>query len=148
MAYSVHEIYPTLQGEGTNTGRLAVFCRFAGCNLWSGREQDREAAICRFCDTEFRGVGGPGGGRFADAAELAEAVHKRWPLGAECGPFVVLTGGEPLLQTDPSLIGALHRRGFEVAIETNGTIVPPRASTGSASAPRPARRSGCATVTS
>lgn len=125
MTYSVHEIYPTLQGEGINTGRLAVFCRFAGCNLWSGREQDREEAICRFCDTEFRGVGGPGGGRFADAAELADAMHKRWPQDAECRPFVVLTGGEPLLQADESLIEALHQRGFEVAIETNGTIVPP-----------------------
>ncbi len=122
-SYKVKEIYYTLQGEGAQTGRPAVFCRFTGCNLWSGREEDRHKAICRFCDTDFVGVDGPNGGRFADAAALADAVSGQWPGGGR--PYVVCTGGEPLLQLDEALIEAFHRRGFEVAVETNGTIVPP-----------------------
>jgi 7-carboxy-7-deazaguanine synthase len=121
--YLVKEIYATLQGEGINTGRAAVFCRFAGCNLWSGREQDRATAQCSFCDTDFVGVNGPGGGKFASALELADAIARRWPGGD--GRFVVLTGGEPLLQTDGALISALHGQGFEVAVETNGTQAAP-----------------------
>jgi 7-carboxy-7-deazaguanine synthase len=125
MTYSVKEIYVTMQGEGTNTGRLSVFCRFAGCNLWSGREADRSRAICRFCDTDFAGVDGPGGGKFTTAESLARAVLEVWPETAAAAPFVVLTGGEPLLQVDDALLGALHRNGFEIAIETNGTLEPP-----------------------
>lgn len=127
MRYSSKEIYYTLQGEGAQTGRPAVFLRFAGCNLWSGREEDRADAICRFCDTDFFGTDGPGGGRFPTAADVADAVADAWPRAASATsrPFVVCTGGEPLLQLDESLIGALHARGFEVAIETNGTIVAP-----------------------
>ena len=126
MSYTVHEIFLTMQGEGMNTGRLAVFCRFAGCNLWNGREQDRANALCRFCDTEFRGTGGPGGGRFDAATELAASVASCWPKDATGTPFVVLTGGEPLLQVDPALLEALHEHGFEIAVETNGTrSVPP-----------------------
>lgn len=126
MTYSVREIYYTLQGEGARTGRPAVFLRFAGCNLWSGRERDRERAVCRFCDTEFVGTGGPGGGKFAAADELADAVARRWPDdGAGGKPYVVCTGGEPLLQLDAAAIGALHARGFEVAVETNGTLPAP-----------------------
>lgn len=128
MAYSVKEIYYTLQGEGAQAGRAAVFCRFAGCNLWSGREPDRAGAVCRFCDTDFVGTDGPGGGRFAGAAALADAVASSWPAPAGPGtrPLVVCTGGEPLLQLDAPLVGALHDRGFEVAVETNGTVpVPP-----------------------
>src|SRR6476659_7631229 len=124
MSYAVHEIFYTLQGEGANTGRPAVFCRFAGCNLWTGREEDRASAICRFCDTEFVGTGGPGGGRFA-AERLADAVAAAWPAGQRGRRFVVCTGGEPLLQLDAALLDALHQRGFEVAVETNGTVVPP-----------------------
>jgi 7-carboxy-7-deazaguanine synthase len=125
VAYAVHEIFYTLQGEGANTGRPAVFCRFAGCNLWTGREEDRASAICRFCDTEFVGTGGPGGGKFASAERLADAVLAAWP-GDEAGRrFVVCTGGEPLLQLDDELIAAFHARGFEVAVETNGTVPPP-----------------------
>jgi 7-carboxy-7-deazaguanine synthase len=125
MAYIVKEIFYTLQGEGQNAGRPAVFCRFAGCNLWTGRERDRHEAVCQFCDTDFVGVG-PDGGRFADAATLADAVLSRWPQvsgGHATGgrPLVVCTGGEPLLQLDPAAIDALHARGFEVAVETNGT---------------------------
>jgi 7-carboxy-7-deazaguanine synthase len=125
MAYSVKEIFYTLQGEGARAGRPAVFCRFAGCNLWTGREADRERAICKFCDTEFVGTDGAGGGRFDDPDALADAVARAWP--AEDGPrYVVCTGGEPLLQLDAPAIDALHARGFEVAIETNGTLaVPP-----------------------
>ena len=125
MTYVVKEIFYTLQGEGQNAGRPAVFCRFSGCNLWTGREQDRHKAVCRFCDTDFVGTG-PDGGRFASAAELADAVLSRWP-GNEGGratggrPLVVCTGGEPLLQLDEPAIDALHERGFEVAVETNGT---------------------------
>jgi 7-carboxy-7-deazaguanine synthase len=125
MTYTVKEIFYTLQGEGANTGRAAVFCRFAGCNLWTGREQDRADAVCQFCDTDFVGLDGPGGGRFSSAEQLAAAVAATWPA-REVGPrFVVCTGGEPLLQLDPALIQALHEQGFEVAVETNGTIQPP-----------------------
>ncbi len=126
MSYSIKEIYYTLQGEGAQTGRPAVFCRFAGCNLWSGREEDRATAICRFCDTEFVGTDGPGGGTFETAEALAEKVASRWPKGRSTPrPFVVCTGGEPLLQMDQPLVAALHTAGFEVAIETNGTRIPP-----------------------
>ena len=121
MSYAIKEIFYTLQGEGANTGRPAVFCRFAGCNLWSGREQDRADATCRFCDTDFVGTDGPGGGRFASADELAGAVLSAWPSDGANRPFVVCTGGEPLLQLDQPLLDALHRAGFEIAVETNGT---------------------------
>lgn len=124
MSYAVKEIFYTLQGEGARAGRAAVFCRFAGCNLWSGREQDRATATCRFCDTDFVGTDGAGGGRFADAAALARAVAATWPIGAD-HRFVVCTGGEPLLQLDEALVEALHENGFEIAIETNGTLLPP-----------------------
>ena len=124
MAYSVKEIYYTLQGEGAQAGRAAVFLRFAGCNLWSGREEDRSAAVCQFCDTNFLGTDGPGGGRFASAAELAHAVLQQWPDGVG-HRLVVCTGGEPLLQLDSPLIEALHQAGFEVAVETNGTLPAP-----------------------
>ena len=194
--YTVKEIFATLQGEGAQTGRVAVFLRFAGCNLWSGLERDRESAACRFCDTDFVGADGPGGGKFQDAAALADAVAQCWdgaiegypsplPLSRKgrgdvpCGegytiaagthplplrervaakrpgegeqgvkPYVVCTGGEPLLQLDGASIEALHRRGFEVAIETNGTRPAPPALTGSASALRPARRSSSPPATS
>jgi 7-carboxy-7-deazaguanine synthase len=125
MAYAVKEIFYTLQGEGRNTGRAAVFCRFAGCNLWTGREVDRTGAICSFCDTEFVGTDGVDGGRFATAKELAMAVASHWPRGQDGRPFAVLTGGEPLLQVDVALVDAMHGHGFEVAVETNGTIAPP-----------------------
>lgn len=121
MSYAVKEIFYTLQGEGAQTGRPAVFCRFTGCNLWSGREADRESAVCRFCDTDFVGTDGTGGGRFPDASALAAAVAAQWPAGAGGRPYVVCTGGEPLLQLDSLLIDALHAAGFEIAIETNGT---------------------------
>ena len=124
MSYAVKEIFYTLQGEGAQAGRPAVFCRFAGCNLWSGRESDRAGAVCRFCDTDFVGTDGTGGGRFAEAGALAQAVARAWP--EEGGRrFVVCTGGEPLLQLDPPLVAALHRAGFEIAIETNGTLPAP-----------------------
>jgi 7-carboxy-7-deazaguanine synthase len=127
VTYAVKEIFYTLQGEGTNTGRPAVFCRFAGCNLWTGREQDRATATCTFCDTDFVGTDGPDGGKFSTAAELAHAVRERWPSLADAGarPLVVCTGGEPLLQLDAALVDAFHADGFEVAIETNGTRLPP-----------------------
>jgi 7-carboxy-7-deazaguanine synthase (Cx14CxxC type) len=128
VSYAVKEIYYTLQGEGAQSGRPAVFLRFAGCNLWSGREADRSQAVCRFCDTDFTGTEGPGGGRFATAEALAKAAAGYWPAAATPAghPFVVCTGGEPLLQLDALLIEALHRAGFEIAIETNGTLpVPP-----------------------
>jgi 7-carboxy-7-deazaguanine synthase len=121
MTYSVKEIYYTLQGEGANAGRAAVFCRFAGCNLWSGREVDRAAAACNFCDTDFVGTDGPGGGKFSAATDLAAAVASKWPGKAGAGALVVCTGGEPLLQLDAPLVDAFHARGFEVAVETNGT---------------------------
>ena len=120
MSYAVKEIYYTLQGEGMQAGRPAVFCRFAGCNLWTGREQDRHRATCQFCDTDFVGTDGPGGGKFAGPEELALAVDTEWPAGAG-NKYVVCTGGEPALQLDAELVAAFHGRGFEVAIETNGT---------------------------
>ena len=125
MSYSVKEIYYTLQGEGARAGRAAVFLRFAGCNLWSGLERDRAKAVCRFCDTQFVGTDGPGGGKFADANSLVRAVRDQWPDGAQGLPYVVCTGGEPLLQLDEALVAALHDSGFEIAIETNGTLAPP-----------------------
>ncbi len=125
MTYSVKEIFYTLQGEGAQSGTPAVFCRFAGCNLWSGREADRSQAVCRFCDTDFVGTDGDGGGRFAEAGDLAQAVAARWPAGAP-GALCVLTGGEPLLQVDPPLLDALHARGLRVAVETNGTLRAPQ----------------------
>jgi 7-carboxy-7-deazaguanine synthase (Cx14CxxC type) len=125
MSYAVKEIFLTLQGEGGQAGRPAVFCRFSGCNLWSGREQDRAGAVCNFCDTDFVGMNGPGGGRFGTALELAAAIEAEW-RGGPNDRLVVLTGGEPLLQVDAALIQALHARGFSLALETNGTIaVPP-----------------------
>ena len=131
MSYAVKEIFYTLQGEGANAGRAAVFCRFAGCNLWSGREMDRGAAICQFCDTDFVGVEGPDGGKFESAEDLADVIEQKWPsFSGQNGVglaqrFVVCTGGEPLLQLDSGLIAALHMRGFEIAVETNGTIAAP-----------------------
>ncbi|HWF01130.1 MAG TPA: 7-carboxy-7-deazaguanine synthase [Caulobacteraceae bacterium] len=124
MTYSVKEIFLTLQGEGGQAGRAAVFCRFAGCNLWSGREQDRAAAVCSFCDTDFVGVNGPGGGKFATAQDLAAAVAAQW-RGPPQNRLVVCTGGEPLLQLDAPLIDALHAQGFSIAVETNGTLAAP-----------------------
>ncbi|MGH9453321.1 MAG: 7-carboxy-7-deazaguanine synthase [Terriglobia bacterium] len=123
MSYAVKEIFYTLQGEGANTGRAAVFCRFAGCNLWSGREADRATATCNFCDTDFVGADGPGGGSFAVADELADAIRQAWREGGK--PFVVCTGGEPLLQMDEALTQAMHRRDCIIAVETNGTVQPP-----------------------
>jgi 7-carboxy-7-deazaguanine synthase len=130
--YTVKEIFFTLQGEGAHTGRPAVFCRFAGCNLWSGLERDRDRAVCRFCDTDFVGTDGPGGGKFASADALADAIESAWPTGEPNrraapppGRFVVCTGGEPLLQLDSPLVDALHRRKFTIAAETNGTVEPP-----------------------
>ncbi|SEF75098.1 7-carboxy-7-deazaguanine synthase [Marinobacterium lutimaris] len=119
--YSVYEMFYTLQGEGAQSGRPAVFCRFSGCNLWSGREKDRASAICDFCDTAFVGTGGQGGGKFADASALAERIASLWPDLGQGNPYVVCTGGEPALQLDRALIDELHRLGFEIAIETNGT---------------------------
>ena len=125
MTYSVKEIFLTLQGEGRHMGRVAVFCRFTGCNLWSGREEDREIARCNFCDTDFVGTDGVGGGRFASAQLLAQAIQRCWGESRPGQAWVVLTGGEPLLQVDELLINALHEIGFLVALETNGTIVAP-----------------------
>lgn len=125
MSYAVKELFLTLQGEGIQAGRRAVFVRFAGCNLWTGREEDRAKAICQFCDTDFVGTDGPGGGRFADAGELADAVASCWGEG-EANRFVVMTGGEPMLQVDDALIDALHAKGFRLAIESNGTLPVPR----------------------
>jgi len=124
MTYSVKELFKTLKGEGAQAGRTAVFCRFAGCNLWSGRESDRETAVCTFCDTDFVGTDGEGGGKFADAQALAAAIAECWGDGAE-RRYVVFTGGEPLLQLDDALVAAVHAQGFAIAIETNGTIAPP-----------------------
>jgi len=124
MSYAVKEIFYTLQGEGGQTGRPSVFCRFAGCNLWSGREADRRRAVCSFCDTDFVGTDGSAGGRYPDATALAGRIGLAWPAGAGAR-FVVCTGGEPLLQLDSALVDALHARGFEVAVETNGTVPPP-----------------------
>jgi len=125
MTYSVKEIFYTLQGEGAQAGRPAVFCRFAGCNLWSGLERDRATAVCTFCDTDFVGTDGAGGGKFRTAADLARAVAALWPKGQGGQPYVVCTGGEPILQLDPALIDAFHAEGFEIAVETNGTLEPP-----------------------
>jgi 7-carboxy-7-deazaguanine synthase len=128
MSYSIKEIFYTLQGEGGNTGRPAVFCRFTGCNLWSGHEKDRAGAVCQFCDTDFVGTNGPGGGQFASAFEVAQAVAAKWPArkSKRIRPLVVCTGGEPLLQLDEALLAALHQAGFEVAVETNGTRPAPQ----------------------
>jgi 7-carboxy-7-deazaguanine synthase len=125
MTYAVKEIFLTLQGEGVHTGRRAVFLRFAGCNLWSGREADRASAICRFCDTDFIGTDGQAGDKFADADSLTAAVAACWGDVAGGKPYVVITGGEPLLQLDDTLIAALHKQGFEIGVETNGTIEAP-----------------------
>jgi 7-carboxy-7-deazaguanine synthase len=121
MTYAVKEMFYTLQGEGAQAGRASVFCRFAGCNLWNGREEDRTAAVCTFCDTDFIGTDGEGGGKFATAEDLANSIASKWPAGMPGKPYVVCTGGEPLLQLDTALIEALHARGFEIAVETNGT---------------------------
>jgi 7-carboxy-7-deazaguanine synthase (Cx14CxxC type) len=126
MTYLIKEIFYTLQGEGGHAGRPAVFCRFSRCNLWTGREQDRARAICQFCDTDFVGTDGEGGGRFRTAEELADAVEAAWPTTDQAHRFVVCTGGEPLLQLDEAAIDALHGRGFEIAVETNGTRPAPR----------------------
>lgn len=125
MTYSVKEMFYTLQGEGNHAGRPAVFCRFSGCNLWTGREQDRATAICRFCDTDFVGTNGEGGGKFATAEQLAERINSLWPASYPQSKYVVFTGGEPLLQLDTVLIKAMHQQGFEIAIETNGTLPVP-----------------------
>lgn len=125
MTYSVKEIFYTLQGEGAQSGKAAVFCRFSGCNLWSGREEDRASAACKFCDTDFVGTDGTGGGKFAMADALADAVEKAWGAQGTQHRLVVLTGGEPLLQVDEALTAALHARGFSIAVETNGTMVAP-----------------------
>ena len=125
MTYSVKEIFYTLQGEGNHAGRPAVFCRFSGCNLWSGREEDRASAVCQFCDTDFVGIDGEGGGKFKTAQELAQAINTLWPLSYPDSKYVVFTGGEPLLQLDTELIAAMHAVGFEIAIETNGTLPVP-----------------------
>jgi 7-carboxy-7-deazaguanine synthase (Cx14CxxC type) len=124
VSYAVKEVFYTLQGEGAQTGRPAVFCRFAGCNLWSGREADRSRAVCQFCDTDFVGTDGTNGDRYGDAEALAERIAALWPPPTPAR-FVVCTGGEPLLQIDKPLIEALHDRSFEIAVETNGTILPP-----------------------
>jgi len=125
MSYQVKEIFYTLQGEGANAGRPAVFCRFAGCNLWSGREADRASAVCRFCDTDFVGTDGTLGGKFRTADALADQIAAQWPASDSAHRFVVMTGGEPLLQVDGALVEALHTRGFQVAVETNGTLAAP-----------------------
>jgi 7-carboxy-7-deazaguanine synthase len=125
VTYSVKEIFYTLQGEGAHAGRPAVFCRFAGCNLWTGRESDRASAVCQFCDTDFVGTNGEGGGKFADGAVLAHAINGLWPQSYTASKYVVFTGGEPLLQLDAALIDAMHAAGFEIAIETNGTLPVP-----------------------
>jgi 7-carboxy-7-deazaguanine synthase len=125
VSYQVKEIFYTLQGEGANAGRPAVFCRFAGCNLWSGREADRATAVCQFCDTDFVGTDGTLGGKFANADAIADQIAAQWPTPDQANRFVVMTGGEPLLQVDAELIDALHARGFQIAVETNGTIAAP-----------------------
>jgi 7-carboxy-7-deazaguanine synthase len=124
VSYAVKEIFLTLQGEGAHAGRAAVFCRFSGCNLWSGREQDRAGAVCQFCDTDFVGTDGTLGGRYASAEELADVIGAQW-TGEAANRYVVLTGGEPLLQVDAALVDALHARGFSIGVETNGTVAPP-----------------------
>jgi len=126
VTYSVKEMFYTLQGEGANAGRAAVFCRFSGCNLWSGLERDRARSVCQFCDTDFVGIDGTGGGKFDSADKLARSVAALWPRDTGQPPFVVLTGGEPLLQVDSDLVDALHKEGFTIAVETNGTVRPPQ----------------------
>lgn len=126
MTYAVKEIFYTLQGEGANAGRPAVFCRFAGCNLWSGLERDRSSAVCQFCDTDFVGTGGAGGGKFKTADALAQRIAETWAGQSKTERFVVFTGGEPLLQLDETLIAAAHAAGFQIAVETNGTLSAPR----------------------
>ena len=126
MSYSVKEIYFTLQGEGARAGRSAVFCRFSSCNLWNGKEEDRSSASCWFCDTDFNGTDGPGGGKFARHGDLANAIASRWPDTKQGVPYVVFTGGEPLLQLDTKVLNAMHNLGFESAVETNGTIIAPK----------------------
>ena len=126
VTYQIKEVFYTLQGEGANAGRPAVFCRFAGCNLWSGREEDRARAVCQFCDTDFVGTDGTLGGKFADAAGLARHIAAQWPQGDHAHRFVVMTGGEPLLQVDDALVAALHAQGFQIAVETNGTLAAPQ----------------------
>lgn len=125
MTYSIKEIFYTLQGEGNQAGRPAVFCRFAGCNLWTGREEDRASAVCQFCDTDFVGTNGEGGGKFKSAQDLAVTINNLWPESYTASKYVVFTGGEPLLQLDAALIEAMHALGFEIAIETNGTLPVP-----------------------
>jgi 7-carboxy-7-deazaguanine synthase len=125
VTYSIKEIFYTLQGEGAQAGRPAVFCRFSGCNLWTGRERDRASAVCQFCDTDFVGTDGERGGKFADPAALAAEIDSLWPPAYPASKYVVFTGGEPLLQLDPALIAAMHDAGFEIAIETNGTLPVP-----------------------
>jgi len=125
VTYSVKEIFYTLQGEGNHAGRPAVFCRFSGCNLWTGREEDRASAVCQFCDTDFVGTDGVGGGKFKSAQDLAAAINALWPTSYTASKYVVFTGGEPLLQLDADLIAAMHAVGFEIAIETNGTLSVP-----------------------
>ena len=125
MTYAVKEIFYTLQGEGANAGRAAVFCRFSGCNLWSGRETDRSSAICQFCDTDFVGTDGTDGGKYETPGALAAAIARHWPVGSTSHKFVVFTGGEPLLQVDLPLLTTLHVEGFRIAVETNGTLLPP-----------------------
>jgi 7-carboxy-7-deazaguanine synthase (Cx14CxxC type) len=125
VTYSVKEIFYTLQGEGNHAGRPAVFCRFSGCNLWTGREEDRASAVCQFCDTDFVGTDGVGGGKFKSAQDLAAAINALWPTSYTASKYVVFTGGEPLLQLDANLIAAMHAVGFEIAIETNGTLPVP-----------------------
>jgi len=125
MSYSIKEIYLTLQGEGAQSGRPAVFCRFAGCNLWNGIEQDRQTAICQFCDTDFLGTDGPGGGTFETAENLVESALRLWPNRSSGKKYVVCTGGEPLLQLDENLVESFHAKGFEVGVETNATLTPP-----------------------
>ena len=142
MAYRVKEIFYTLQGEGANAGRPAVFCRFSGCNLWSGREEDRAASICSFCDTDFVGTDGPGGGVFDTADDLAGAINATWPsdVRSTVVPFVVCAGGEPLLQLDPALIDALHKVRFKIAVETNGTVLAPEGIDWLTVSPKPGAR--------
>ncbi|HCN90887.1 MAG TPA: 7-carboxy-7-deazaguanine synthase [Oxalobacteraceae bacterium] len=126
MTYSIKEIFYTLQGEGAQAGRPAVFCRFSGCNLWSGRESDRATAVCKFCDTDFVGTDGELGGKFSESASLAETINGLWPASYQASKYVVFTGGEPLLQLDAGLIDSMHACGFEIAIETNGTLPVPK----------------------
>ena len=143
LTYSVKEIFYTLQGEGARSGRPAVFCRFSGCNLWSGREADRSRSVCRFCDTDFVGTDGVNGGKFAQADDLASFIESFWPAGFMENRYVVFTGGEPLLQLDRALIDAMHGKGFEIAIETNGTLAVPDGIDWVCVSPKAGSVSGC-----